>query len=118
MSDLEIYIRVADFQLVIDWLGRRLGSLRPISAENDVLVFRGSLDDLRVTLTPSVENSVFTSVFISGQCGDWEDDRSFAHEAFAALGVEIRFDAGPKYASTQFVAITEDGENIVTWDLH
>ncbi len=117
MSDLEIYVRTIDFQLVVDWLSQRLGSLEPISAENDIFVFKANLDDLRVTLTLSAGNSEFMSLFISGRCGLWRDDRSLAHEAFDALDVEIRYDSGQRYAPAQFTAITENGEDVVNWDM-
>ena len=117
MSDLEVYIRVADSKLVVNWLSQRLGCLQSIGVESDILVFRASPNGLRVTLTNNVGDSGFVGVFISGRCDFWKDDRSFAHDAFAALSVETRFDAGPKYAPAQYVAITEGGENIVTWDV-
>ena len=117
MSDLEIYIRTADSKLIIDWLSQRLGRLQSIGVESDILVFRASLNELRITLTTNVGNSGFMSVFISGRCDLWRDDRTFANDVFAALEVETRFDAGPKYAPAQYVAITEGGENIVTWDV-
>ena len=117
MPDLEVYIRVADSKLVVNWLSQRLGRLQSIDAESDILVFRASPNGLRVTITNNVGNSGFVSVFISGRCDFWIDDRSFAHDAFAALSVETRFDAGPSYAPAQYVAITKDGENTVTWDV-
>lgn len=117
MSDLEVYARVIDLRSIVDWLSQRLGCLQPISAENDISVFKASLDDLRVTLTPNADNSEFVSVFISGRCSLWRDDRSLALEAFDALGVEIRYDPGQRYASAQYMAITEDGEYVVNWNM-
>jgi hypothetical protein len=113
MPDLEIFVSKVDRTGLIDWLSEQLGSLEVTDSDGEILYLRAIHNGLRVTLTPDTENAEMTSVFISGSASPWEDDISFAREAFSALGREVRCDPGPEYAPDLLLVITEEGEKVV-----
>lgn len=114
--DIEIYVRRAESDAIVDWLDERFG-VENRSTSGKSLACELSNPSMTCII---VEHAVgdFTSVWFKSGNTPWHTDADCGREAFARLGVEIRCSTGPWQEGAdedEWLSISDDGEQVIRW---
>jgi hypothetical protein len=114
--DIEIYLRQAGSDAIVEWLDERFGVDRKSTSGKSLAC---QLLDPEMTCV-IVENAVgdFTSVWFKSGNTPWQTDTDCGREAFAHFSVEVRCSTGPWQEGAdedEWLSISGEGEQVIRW---
>lgn len=114
MTDISIYIRDISASDAFKWLCTIFGSLKVL--DDAEFIYRANIggESISIMIQANIENRNICEVYINPNITKWKNNKEFARYTHEQLGNTVLCDPeDSKYAPSQFLQISKNGEEIV-----
>ncbi len=117
IKNTEIYILQPLSSDLLSWIENRFSVPKLVKEMNDIHIYHAVLkgSQASITITPSIEGGLFTSLFFSGTRLPWKTDADCARDAAQSILAVVRCVPDIAHNEDQWLEVSPRGERIVLW---
>lgn len=109
----EIYVRNENLELAIEWVGDLVGGLEGPLDAGDATVRKALEKDVRLVITPKMEEGPFGSILVTGNDLPWSGDEEMGETFHANFNLPVRYS---KKDSSLWIELIDGERREMYWE--